>query len=133
MGVMDAFTPDATVELKHGEYSELMREAAKAELIGNAVKADVPSFYINAMLTGKKPTFDDVEPAIDLEEMEQEPWGMLTTAARRIFAEKNKANEIDCADERMIEVIEAMRINRHNEIDIKFIDEVVKNRESKEE
>lgn len=52
MGFMDGFTSDGTVDMKHTEYYNLMREAAKAELIGNAVKADVPGFYIQAMITG---------------------------------------------------------------------------------
>ena len=42
MGFMDGFTSDGTVDMKHTEYYNLMREATKAELIGNAVKADVP-------------------------------------------------------------------------------------------
>lgn len=45
MGFMDGFTSDGTVDMKHTEYYNLMREATKAELIGNAVKADVPGFY----------------------------------------------------------------------------------------
>jgi len=55
MGFMDNFTTDGTVEMKHNEYYNLMREAAKADLITNAVKAEVPGFYIQAMITGKKP------------------------------------------------------------------------------
>lgn len=57
MGFMDNFTTDGMVEMKHTEYYNLMREAAKAELIEKAVKADVPGFYIQAMITGKKPEF----------------------------------------------------------------------------
>lgn len=57
MGFMDGFTSDGTVDMKHTEYYNLMREAAKAELIGNAVKADVPGFYIQAMITGKSRSF----------------------------------------------------------------------------
>lgn len=52
MGFMDNFTTDGMVEMKHTEYYNLMREAAKAELIEKAVKADVPGFYIQAMITG---------------------------------------------------------------------------------
>ena len=57
MGFMDNFTTDGMVEMKHTEYYNLMREAAKAELIEKAVKADVPGFYIQAMITGEKPEF----------------------------------------------------------------------------
>lgn len=116
MGVIDAFTPDGTVEMKHGEYYELMREAAKAELIGNAVKADVPSFYINAMLTGKKPSFDDVEPAIELEETEQEPWGMITTALRRMFAEMTSDQEMEEAAANVRRLIATMKDQRSFEL-----------------
>lgn len=57
MGFMDSFTTDGTVEMKHAEYYGLMREAAKAELIENAVRAEIPGFYIKAMITGEKPEF----------------------------------------------------------------------------
>lgn len=55
MGFMDVFSSDGTVEMKHTEYYQLMREAAKAELITNAVVADVPNCYTKAMITGEKP------------------------------------------------------------------------------
>lgn len=54
MGFMDGFTSDGTVDMKHTEYYDLMKEAAKAELLSNAVKAEVPGFYIQAMITGEK-------------------------------------------------------------------------------
>ena len=50
MGFMDGFTSDGTVDMKHTEYYNLMKEAAKAELLSNAVKAEVPGFYIQANL-----------------------------------------------------------------------------------
>lgn len=55
MGLMDNFTSDGTVTMKHSEYYNLMREAAKVELITNAVAADVPNCYTKAMITGEKP------------------------------------------------------------------------------
>lgn len=36
MGFMDGFTSDGTVDMKHTEYYNLMKEAAKAELVCNA-------------------------------------------------------------------------------------------------
>lgn len=57
MGFMDGFTSDGTVDMKHTEYYNLMKEAAKAELLSNAVKAEVPGFYVQAMITGEKPEF----------------------------------------------------------------------------
>lgn len=54
MGLMDGFISDGTVELKHAEYYKLMRESAKAELLTNAVNADVPNCHIKGMITGIK-------------------------------------------------------------------------------
>ena len=34
MGFMDGFTSDGTVDMKHTEYYNLMKEAAKAEVPG---------------------------------------------------------------------------------------------------
>ena len=70
MGFMDGFTSDGTVDMKHTEYYNLMKEAAKAELLSNAVKAEVPGFYIQAMITGKKPEF--------LSELKADCWSCRT-------------------------------------------------------
>lgn len=55
MGLMDNFSSDGTVTMKHVEYYNLMRETAKCELLTNAVNADVPNCYIKGMITGEKP------------------------------------------------------------------------------
>ena len=57
MGFMDNFTSDSPVTVKQPDYYEMVKEAAKAELITNAVNAEVPGYYIQAMITGKKPDF----------------------------------------------------------------------------
>ena len=57
MGLMDNFTSDSPVTVKQPDYYEMVKEAAKAELITNAVNAEVPGYYIQAMITGKKPDF----------------------------------------------------------------------------
>ena len=57
MGFMDNFTSDSPVTVKQPEYYAMTKEAAKAELITNAVNAEVPGYYIQAMITGKKPDF----------------------------------------------------------------------------
>lgn len=41
MGLLDGFTSDGTVDMKHTEYYRLMREAAKAELMENAARCNV--------------------------------------------------------------------------------------------
>lgn len=63
--LMNLFTPDEKMELNYTEFAKLMKEAAKAELLTNAAKADVPSFYVNAMLTGQKVTWDETELTIE--------------------------------------------------------------------
>ena len=57
MGFMDYFTSDSPLTVKQPDYYEMVKEAAKAELITNAVNAEVPGYYIQAMITGKKPDF----------------------------------------------------------------------------
>ena len=96
MGLMDSFTSDAPVELKHGEYYNLMREAAKAELIENAVKADVPGYYIAAMLTGKleMPVYDaELNTEVQIEETTEE-WGSMVSAIRGIFDRRTTEKQI---------------------------------------
>lgn len=88
MGLMDNFTADATVELKHSEYYDLMKEASKAELMANAVKAEVPGAYIHAMLTGQKfqmKEYDCLPP-------EKELWGNL----QRALADILKTGKDEC-------------------------------------
>lgn len=42
MGFMDNFTSDSPVTVKQPDYYAMTKEAAKAELITNAVNAEVP-------------------------------------------------------------------------------------------
>ena len=96
MGLMDSFTSDSPVELKHGEYYKLMREAARAELIENAVKADVPGYYITAMLTGKleMPVYDaELNTEVQIEETTEE-WGSMVSAIRGIFDRRTTEKQI---------------------------------------
>lgn len=68
MGFMDAFTTDAPVTIKHAEYYALMKEAAKAELIMNAVNCNVPHKYIRETMTGKEePDIKVITPRITTE------------------------------------------------------------------
>ena len=60
MGFLDNFTSDTPVEVKQTDYYRMVREAAKAELIENAVNAGVPNPYIKAMITGKQPERDEI-------------------------------------------------------------------------
>lgn len=96
MGLMDSFTSDAPVELKYREYYNLMREAAKTELIENAIKADVPGYYIAAMLTGKleMPVYDaELNTEVQIEETTEE-WGSMVSAIRGIFDKRTTERQI---------------------------------------
>jgi len=46
MGFMDNFTSDSPVTVKQPDYYEMVKEAAKAELITNAVNAEVPGLIL---------------------------------------------------------------------------------------
>lgn len=52
MGIVDAFTAEARVELKVNELMNLMKYTAKAEVIYNGVKANVPHEYLRACISG---------------------------------------------------------------------------------
>lgn len=52
MGIVDAFTAEARVELKVNELMNLMKYTAKAEVIYNGVKANVPHEYLRACIPG---------------------------------------------------------------------------------
>lgn len=70
MGLLDGFTSDGTVDMKYMEFYKLMREAAKAELMENAARCNVPHEYIREMLTGKMEApeiLPEVEPHPDYE------------------------------------------------------------------
>ena len=49
----DAIGPEDRVSVKYSDFYTLVREAAKAELVMNAVNCDVPHRYIREMATGE--------------------------------------------------------------------------------
>lgn len=53
MGVMDAFEREDRVQVKCTTMFAMMKEAAKGELLMNAVNCDVPHKYIREMATGE--------------------------------------------------------------------------------
>lgn len=119
MGLMDGFMSDGTVEMKHTEYYNLMREAAKAELIANAVKAEVPSWYINAMITGKleEPTFSEPLEAEKVEK--QETWGSITAAFENILGDWDNESQVKDMAESIHAVIETLMDARVKEVRMK--------------
>lgn len=54
MGLMDAITAEDRVQLKVSDLETLMKNAAKADLIFNGIKAEVPHRYMREIITGKK-------------------------------------------------------------------------------
>lgn len=54
MGIIDAFTADARVELKVNELMNIMRDVGKADVIYNGVKANVPHKYLRACIDGNE-------------------------------------------------------------------------------
>lgn len=53
MGIADAFSKEERIPVKASEYYSMVKTAARAELLENAVRADVPRDVIVAMITGK--------------------------------------------------------------------------------
>ena len=54
MGLMDAITAEDRVQLKVSDLETLMKNAAKADLIFNGIRAEVPHRYMREIITGKK-------------------------------------------------------------------------------
>lgn len=116
MGFMDGFTSDGTVDMKHTEYYNLMREAAKAELIGNAVKADVPGFYIQAMITGKKPEFLNTLDAEEESTGFHAEYEQITGAVVTIFEAWMKENGVESTAASLHRLIDTLAQNRIEEL-----------------
>lgn len=55
MGIMDAFKEEDRATITITQLYRMLREAAKTELLMNAVRCDVPNKYIAAMADGKYP------------------------------------------------------------------------------
>jgi len=112
--LMNLFTPDKTVELTYTEYAALVREAIKAELLANAVRADVPSIYVNAMITGQKVTWDETE--LTIEESEVTLVEIADMMGKLLKTKKNKKSIIFASDQLMV-LVKTMRDGLLFEID----------------
>lgn len=53
MGIMDAFKPEDRTEITYSNFYNLIKQAAKYEIVMNAVNCDVPHGYIRETMTGK--------------------------------------------------------------------------------
>lgn len=116
MGFLDGFTSDGTVEMKHTEYYNLMREATKADLITNAVKAEVPGFYIQAMITGEKPDFFNELEAEEEDTGFHSEYEQITGAVVSIFEAWMKENGVESAAASLHRLIDTLAQNRIEEL-----------------
>lgn len=98
--LMNLFTPDEKMELNYTEFAKLMKEAVKAELLTNAEKAEVPPFYVNAMLTGQKVAFDEME--LTIEESETTLGEIADMMGKLLKTKKNKKSIIFASDQLMV-------------------------------
>lgn len=104
--LMNLFTPDRTVEMTYSEYAAIVREAVKTELLMNAVRADVPSLYVNAMLTGQKVTWDETE--LTIEERAATLGEIADMMGKLLETQKNKKSIIFASDQLMV-LVKTMR------------------------
>lgn len=52
MGLADVLSKEDRVEVTYSDFYRMVRESAKAELVMNAVKCNVPHRFIREMATG---------------------------------------------------------------------------------
>lgn len=68
MGLMDAFNPEATTELKVGELYKMLQQAAEnaqtAKFLLNGVNNEVPYKYIREVVIGEKETDATEDPVV---------------------------------------------------------------------
>ncbi len=110
MGFLDSFMPDGTVEMKHTDYYKLMREAAKAELMLNAVICNVPHEYIRETMSGKQ----EDHPEITVEELRTtDEFETILSAATSLFSNLDAERTEIAANslKKIIDVAEEERIN----------------------
>ena len=70
MGLIDAFSKEDRVDVTFSSFYELMKTAARSELLMNAVNCDIPHEYIREMASGVKESKVEGEDSIQKEENE---------------------------------------------------------------
>lgn len=110
MGILDAFTIGGNVDMKYREFYLLVKEAAKAEIIMNAVKCEVPYAYIREATTGQKEKHLEI-PTKDLGMLDG--YNKTFSVARSLFAELDIDEVENAADllKRLIDAAEEERFN----------------------
>ena len=104
MGFMDNFTSDSPVTVKQPDYYAMVKEAAKAELITNAVNAEVPGYYIQAMITEEEETGFRTE------------YEQITGVVVSIFEAWEKENGVESAATGLHRLIDDLSKNRIEEL-----------------
>ena len=116
MGFMDNFTSDSPVTVKQPDYYAMIKEAAKAELITNAVNAEVPGVYIQSMITGKAPEFLNNLEAEEEKTGFKEEYEQITGAVVSIFEAWEKENGVKSAATGLHRLIDDLSRNRIEEL-----------------
>ena len=116
MGLMDSFTSDSPVTVKQPDYYAMTKETAKAELITNAVNAEVPGYYIQAMITGKKPDFLNTLDAEEEETGFRTEYEQITGAVVSIFEAREKKNGVESVAAGLHRLIDDLSKNRIEEL-----------------
>ena len=65
MGIMDAFNAEDRITVTVSKFGTLIKEAAKTDILMNAVNCEVPYVYIREMMTGKKEEDPEEETPMD--------------------------------------------------------------------
>lgn len=99
MGIMDAFKEEDRATVTISQIYRMLREAAKTELLMNAVRCDVPNRYIAAMADGKYPEM--LVPAAQQPEAHTEdlPIMLVEDDEEEIAEEEDNGQNKEDADE----------------------------------
>ena len=65
MGIMDAFNAEDRITVTVSKFGTLIKEAAKTDILMNAVNCEVPYVYIREMMTGKKEEDPEEKTPVD--------------------------------------------------------------------
>ena len=112
MGLLDGFTSEGNVDMKHMEYYKLMKESAKGEPVENTARCNVPHEYIGKILTGK------MEAPEILPEAEAHPdYGIesMITSARRFLRMLPDGERLERGVETLKGIVELAERERLNE------------------
>lgn len=99
MGIMDAFKEEDRVTVTVSQLYRMLREAAKTELLMNAVRCDVPNRYIAAMEDGKYPEMlvpEAQQPEVHTEDL---PIMLVEDDEEEIAEEEDNGQNKEDADE----------------------------------